>query len=350
MQLLSSPDRGERRGRSVPRTALALVSIVISTGPETNKKNAARRACSSPSARHARQSIESDKSDSCDPRATMTEIPFTPRRMFPIARRCTPPVTLAAMLLPILMGGVFAIADDSTAWLTGKPLQEQLAEPVGVAWGGVPLRATLDNLARARRVAVLLDRRVDPGREVNLTTDATPLKSVIGEVAQRLGLDVCQYQSVAYLGPPGSAARLKAVATLRHDDLRRLPAAAARRFSRQKPLRWDDFATPRQVLAELGRSGPVHIEGEDRVPHDLLAAADLPAMTLVDRLTLLLFQFDLTFEVTGDGKGIKVVPLPEDVASLGTPPGQSDQAGHRTSRRRQRSPRRPVPTRLNQPT
>ena len=39
-----------------------------------------------------------------------------------------------------------------------------------------------------------------------------------------------------------------------------------------------------------------------------------------------MFQFDLTFEIAGDGKGIKVVPLPEDIASLGAPPGRSDQA------------------------
>jgi hypothetical protein len=229
-------------------------------------------------------------------------------------------------LLAVLTGGLAVGASDSTAWLTGKPREEQLAEPIGVAWGAAPVRATLDHLARAQRVAVLLDRRVDPSREINLTTDAMPLGSVIGEVARRLGLDVCQYQSVVYLGPPGSATRLKAVATRRHDDARRLPAAAARRVLREKPLRWDDFATPRQVLAELGRSGPVRIEGEDRVPHDLLAAADLPALALVDRLTLLLFQFDLTFEITGDGKGIRIVPLPEDIASMGAPPGRSDQA------------------------
>jgi hypothetical protein len=229
-------------------------------------------------------------------------------------------------LLAILTGGLAVGASDSTAWLTGKPREEQLAEPIGVAWGAAPVRATLDHLARAQRVAVLLDRRVDPSREINLTTDAMPLGSVIGDVARRLGLDVCQYQSVVYLGPPGSATRLKAVATRRHDDARRLPAAAARRVLRKKPLRWDDFATPRQVLAELGRSGPVRIEGEDRVPHDLLAAADLPALALVDRLTLLLFQFDLTFEITGDGKGIRIVPLPEDIASMGAPLGRSDQA------------------------
>jgi hypothetical protein len=238
------------------------------------------------------------------------------------------PVTLAVIIMTNLSGGI-ARAGDAAAWLIGKPLAEQLAAQVGVAFAGSPLRTSLGQLARAQRVAILLDRRVDPGREVNLTVDATPLKNVIAEVAQRLGLEVCQYQSVVYLGPPGSVARLKAITARRRDEARRLPAAAARRFFREHPLRWDDFATPREVLAELGRSGSVRIEGEDRVPHDLLAAADLPAMTLVDRLTLALFQFDLSFEITGDGKGIKVVPMPEDIAALGAepnaqPPGRSD--------------------------
>jgi hypothetical protein len=50
------------------------------------------------------------------------------------------------------------------------------------------------------------------------------------------------------------------------------------------------------------------------VPHDLWAGADLPAMPLVDQLTLIATQFDLTFEFAPDGRSVALVPIPEDIA------------------------------------
>ena len=49
-----------------------------------------------------------------------------------------------------------------------------------------------------------------------------------------------------------------------------------------------------------------------QVPADLWARADLPPLTLSERLTLLLAQFDLTYELSADGTSIRLVPLPEN--------------------------------------
>ena len=48
------------------------------------------------------------------------------------------------------------------------------------------------------------------------------------------------------------------------------------------------------------------------MPHDLWAAADLPPISLVDRLTLIAIQFDLTFKVAEHGKRLELVPVPEN--------------------------------------
>ena len=53
-------------------------------------------------------------------------------------------------------------------------------------------------------------------------------------------------------------------------------------------------------LAQLGQRSGVEITGLEQVPHDLWAAADLPPISLVARLTLIAVQFDLTFKVAGE--------------------------------------------------
>ena len=79
------------------------------------------------------------------------------------------------------------------------------------------------------------------------------------------------------------------------------------------PLSWEDFATPRQLLSGLAEQSGVEILGVERVPHDLWGAAHLPSLSLMDRLTLLANQFDLTFQISPDGGKVRLVPVPDEV-------------------------------------
>ena len=83
-----------------------------------------------------------------------------------------------------------------------------------------------------------------------------------------------------------------------------MPAAVSRPLLQPKPLAWPDFATPRDILTDLARQNGLTLEGLDRVPHDLWAAADLPPLSLVERLTLVANQFDLTFALSADGRTV----------------------------------------------
>src|SRR5207247_2518923 len=52
----------------------------------------------------------------------------------------------------------------------------------------------------------------------------------------------------------------------------------------------------------------------EAVPHDLWPAGDWPPMSVVERLTLLAAQFDLSFRVEGAGQRVRLVKLtPDDV-------------------------------------
>jgi hypothetical protein len=243
-------------------------------------------------------------------------------------------IRFTAWLAAAIGFGSFGLspAEAMAAWMTGTALQRRLAEPVDISWPANPLRESLQRLSQAQQVAVLLDRRVDPGRKVQLKVSRAPLRDVFAELASRQQMGFCLFGPVAYFGPPSAAARIRTLSAQRTQESRRLPPAAGRTLLQPKALAWADLATPRDILAHLAQQNGLTLDGLNRVPHDLWAAADLPPLTLVDRLTLVAAQFDLTFSLSADGRTVTLLPIPEDLAAEDDADGESPTV----------KPRRPV--------
>ena len=164
----------------------------------------------------------------------------------------------------------------------------------------------------------MLDRRVDPSRMIELSLRDVPLRDALAQIAEELGAGYSQLGPVAYIGPEVAASRLRTIAELRRGEIRTMPGSTAAPLLRMKPWRWDDLATPQELLAALEQEAGLEIGGDDLVPHDLWAAADLPLLTWSDRLTLFAIQFDLTFAASDDGRSVRLIPLPESVAATRT--------------------------------
>jgi hypothetical protein len=231
-----------------------------------------------------------------------------------VANGVTLRIALGALVCGAMFGGRPANVAAAGEWLTGPSLQKRLSKPVDVLWPGNPLRKAIENLSRTEEVAVLIDRRVDPQRKVSLRLERVPLAAALQEIARRQELGCCLLGPVAYFGPPRVAARLRTLSALRTEEARHLPAEAKARLLQLKPMAWNDLAVPRALLAQLTHENGLVLSGLERVPHDLWAAADLPPLSLVDRLTLIAAQFDLTFQAAPDGKSLALLPLPDDVA------------------------------------
>jgi hypothetical protein len=229
---------------------------------------------------------------------------------------------LASLLLVTATVGPAAAASgelagrESIAWQTGAALKRQLAQATtvqwteGPTWPAPPLRKTLLGLSRANRVAIVIDRRVDPDQKLNLSLRNAPLEDVLRQAAASVGLGMTKLGPVIYFGPAEYTAGLRTLAEMHVEQVRALPQEAARKLMHSDRLAWDDFAVPREILGQLAEKSGLRIEGLQRLPHDLWAAAELPALPLVDRLTLLLGQFDLGFQVAADGDSITLAPLP----------------------------------------
>ena len=191
--------------------------------------------------------------------------------------------------------GEIANAAGRATWTFCAALQQRLAQPVDILW----------STSAAARRAFLGPTGGHPDRSAD-----RPRPEAGPDHARRadgIGLaDDCRSPRLgSAVGPVVICGRR------RPPRLRTIAAAFDRRFDncqrrRAKVLQLEGVCLgrpfdPADLLAQLGRLGDVEIIGIERVPHDLWAAADLPPLSLVDRLTLIAVQFDLTFKVAAGG-------------------------------------------------
>jgi len=192
-----------------------------------------------------------------------------------------------------------------------------LERPIAGNWKGVSLRSILRRLSREREVAILLDRRVDPDQTIDIDTGECSLRSAIHEIAATAHSAASQVGNCLEVAPPAAAGRLRTIIALRERELAarktEYSARAARLRSERVTIRWEDLDRPADILKTIGRQFGLTISGIEMIPHDLWAGATAPEVTAAEALSLVLNQFDLTFEWTDLGAGVRLVALPSTV-------------------------------------
>jgi hypothetical protein len=216
------------------------------------------------------------------------------------------------VLAVFLASGHFTIAAE-TNWYTGAAFQRALQHPVGLTWSETELRPALMQLSRVQRVAIFLDRRVDPHQLVEFRSGEAPLREVLRRLAASLDLGTTELGSVLYMGPPDTAAVLDATADLRLTEAKGLSVAARERYLAMEATYWPQLAEPRELLQALTSRQQIEVVGLDAVPHDLWPEVDLPPMTLIHRVTLILAGFDLTFHLEAGGREMHLENLSHDI-------------------------------------
>jgi hypothetical protein len=178
-----------------------------------------------------------------------------------------------------------------------------------IHWQRVPLRDAVRRLEEKFDERILVDRRVDPGQRVSLDIEASSVEDVLTPIAAPRGLGVARLDGLVYLGPALAAAQLPALAAMRREEISRLPVSQRRSLERSRPLSWPRLTPPREVVASLVGQRGWRVAQAQRIPHDLWAAGELPALTLAEQLTVLLIGFDLTFEVRPRERTLAIVPV-----------------------------------------
>ena len=205
---------------------------------------------------------------------------------------------------------------DDIVFKTGTLFRRELGKPISINRDDAELRPLLHRLRADREVAILLDRRVDPSLRFDVHVQTVRFRTALEDIAERAGIGVTIVGSTVYFGPTEAAEPLRTIIALRENELDQFSERLGRRefeLTRMSTLRWPDLARPVDLVRRTADRISLSVDLIDQIPHDLWAGAEMAAVTPIEALSLLLIQFDLTFEWTGPATGIRLVPLPRRI-------------------------------------
>jgi len=211
-------------------------------------------------------------------------------------------------------------ADDSGRKIlrTGRTLQRALESRRALSVQAIPIRDVLADLQTQTQICIVVDRRIDPSQRLTLNTDLIPTVDLLRHVASELqdaGLSV--NRSFVYIGPAAAAWRLRTLCEQKRSMILELrnqfEKAIYGKVSKAASLEWNELVVPRDIFIGLADSVGLTIRQADLIPQDLWHANRWSAMPIAESGTLLLNQFDLTFQMDAAKAECSIVPIPNAV-------------------------------------
>jgi hypothetical protein len=225
-----------------------------------------------------------------------------------------PSRTLPALGLLLLTLTPFSLCaqqpSEPVEWLTDAALTRKLELPAGVRWQARPLGEGVAGLSRLYGVSVILDRRLDPNRPVDVAFQDIPLRDGLATLAAQADASVSRIENVLLIAPNDAADRIATAAALLEQSLKEAPSEVRRVWERDQATRWPRLTEPQAKIVSLVDAEGLTILNPEKLPHDLWPETDWPALSLSARISLIVGQFDL-MATTEDGRQITLVPLPE---------------------------------------
>lgn len=208
-------------------------------------------------------------------------------------------------------------AQESTEWATGKAFESAARrDSVSVFWEQAPLRSQLQALSRSQRVAILLDRRIDPGQKIDWQSRDLSLEQFLWDLGEQQELGVTQIGSLLYFGPRESALALaeqNRLWTQRVDDPA-VPAALRKRLN--ESVRWST-AEPLEPSAWLARDAAaanLELLNPEQLPYDLWGPFDWPRMPRYQAYLLMLAGFGQGLDLESDALRLAPLDLPAQLS------------------------------------
>ena len=203
----------------------------------------------------------------------------------------------------------------AAVWLAAAAAAAGLDDPVRASWRAVPLRDWAARVAPLAGVPVIVDRRIDPDTPVTLDCDGEPVREALARAAAAADAEVALLRGSVRIVPRGQGELCERAEAARGRDVARLPAAARTTVQQRRAWAWPEAARPRDLVAAAAEEAGLPLEGAAGLPHDHFPAADLPALSLAERLDLVLAHFDRRVEWRTEAGALRaaVVPLDKDL-------------------------------------
>ncbi|MEZ6144859.1 MAG: STN domain-containing protein [Planctomycetaceae bacterium] len=228
-------------------------------------------------------------------------------------RRWTLGLILAACVL-IFVDQSQADDGSSAPRLAGSELRKELESPINVTIPQTRVREVVLRLESLHNVAILLDRRIDPDRLIDVQLTQVTLLEGIEFLANQLEADAALVGGTVVIGPTDKLDRTRTDIVIQHQTLKDSSSEQGQRrlfelFS-GKSFRWDNLQTPRELVQSIGEGYGVEVTGLDLIPHDLWAAGEMIDVSAVEALMLAAGQFDLTCQWNEDASIVQLAPAP----------------------------------------
>lgn len=228
------------------------------------------------------------------------------------------PTILGLLLCGSLLSGQCSLAAEPVKppilWKVNPDFTATLNSPGSGTWKQVALKTVVADLARVHRIFLLLDRRIDPEQQLEYTAPNGSLEVTLRGIAEHLKLGIAIGNGWVYVGPPDAAKKIRTLCAMREVAAEaQLPKPLLTQWQRRSALAWKQPKPPRE-LVETQFSSLGKINNPEAIVSDLWAAAAWPAMSGIEQFSLLLVQFDLTWQWEDNGQNLKLVPVPEVVS------------------------------------
>ena len=201
---------------------------------------------------------------------------------------------------------------------TAGRFKKKLENPLTFSWKYLELRNVLETISENFQISILLDRRIDPDQKLDGALKEIPLQQGLESIAKQASAGTRVVANTVYIGPSRSADQLQKLVRLRTAELvdltkeKQFPKGRHRELAQRNTLHWNDLDRPRDIIEKIAGRYKLEVKGLDRIPHDLWAHATLPAINSLEALSLLLIQFDLTFQWNDNASAIQIIPLPRE--------------------------------------
>ena len=201
--------------------------------------------------------------------------------------------------------------------LTGKKFHQALEQSCSGIWSNLSFRQLLMEIGTSRQIAIVLDRRIDPSAERHFKMEESSLRQGLAGIAKQAGVDVSFPENLVYLGPKSATRNLRTLIELRRLELQskdsKIPKPRRTELLRTHTFESKDLDAPRELLEQFASRSHLRISNPQLIPHDLWGAMTLPDVSVIEALSVVLIQFDLSFRWDKEGNEIELIPVPSVV-------------------------------------
>lgn len=227
-------------------------------------------------------------------------------------------MTIVTVVSIAIVGGSMIVPGQSASqenqdikWLTGRDLDNSNALAITALLSDAKIRDRIVRFSRNQKIALFLDRRIDPSTLIDLSVQNATKEQFLWSVAEKCKLGICRIEDFYYFGPLESAASFPAVCQQLREVTSKHRRNAKVDWSGRQIMKTAAIVEPKKLLLDLANQNQFQIENLDAIEHDIWAGFELPRTTLQIRVAVLLVGFGKTFERNEDGTIIKIIDIPE---------------------------------------